>query len=90
MSSGKNVSVAALNVNSPKTGDNPKSYRRKKSNMKNLDKLQVRTDIDQEGFDYCFTKYSEYQEIKDPKFHELRQTYLEAREELASYVGWDH
>ncbi len=40
----------------------------------------------QEGFHYCFNSYSKYPEIKDEKFHELRQKYLEISKELEEYV----
>jgi len=40
----------------------------------------------QEGFHYCFNSYSKYPEIKDEKFHELRQKYLEVAKELEVYV----
>lgn len=43
--------------------------------------------INCEGFDYCFTHYSSWQEIKDKKFHELRLAYVEAREKLIEYTG---
>jgi len=45
--------------------------------------------VDQEGFDYAFTGYSEFKEVKDEKFHELRRDYLKAADELASYLGVD-
>jgi hypothetical protein len=39
-----------------------------------------------EGMDYCFENYSSFEEIEDPKFHELRESYLKASRELKSYV----
>jgi len=45
--------------------------------------------IDHEGFDYAFTGYSDYPEVEDEKFHELRLKYLEARQALADYIGVD-
>lgn len=39
-----------------------------------------------EGMHYCFKNYSSFEEIIDPKFHELREAYLKAASELKSYV----
>lgn len=43
--------------------------------------------IEYEGFDYAFTSYSHFDEIKDEEFHRLRNAYLDAREALSEYVG---
>lgn len=43
--------------------------------------------VDNEGFDYTFKHYSEFPEIKDKKFHNLRREYLAARDALAEYIG---
>ena len=40
----------------------------------------------EEGFHYCFAHYSRWPEIKDEKFHQLREAYLKAAEELKKYV----
>jgi hypothetical protein len=40
-----------------------------------------------ESFDYCFNGYSDWKEIKDEKFHKLRQEYLKAAKELEAYVN---
>lgn len=40
-----------------------------------------------EGFDYCWRAYSNFEEIKDDKFHELRKTYVEAADALEKYVN---
>jgi len=42
--------------------------------------------MDGEGFDYCFMHYSEWKEIKDPEFHELRKAYMKAAKALQKYV----
>jgi hypothetical protein len=42
--------------------------------------------IDNDGFNYCFAEYNEFEEIKDKKFHELRKAYVKAKEELELYV----
>lgn len=54
---------------------------------KELDK--VRDTIENESFDYAFVHYSDFAEVKDPEFHKLRETYVEAREALADYLGID-
>lgn len=44
--------------------------------------------IDNEGFDYAFRHYTDFKDtVKDEKFHELRQAYLNAQKALAEYVG---
>ena len=42
--------------------------------------------MEQEGFHYCFNSYSKFPEIKDEKFHELREKYLEVAKELEQYI----
>lgn len=43
--------------------------------------------IEHEGFDYAFTCYSHFEQVKDEKFHDLRNKFLNARDELAEYLG---
>lgn len=43
--------------------------------------------MNEEGFDYCFQSYSNWKEIKDEKFHQLREAYLKAAKELEEYVN---
>jgi hypothetical protein len=45
--------------------------------------------IECEGFDYCFTDYSNWEEIKDKKFQCLREKYANAAKELKEYVLGD-
>jgi hypothetical protein len=40
----------------------------------------------EEGFDYCFDGYSNWEEIKDERFHQLRKNYLEAAANLRQYI----
>lgn len=54
-------------------------------NGKQLD--YVRDTVENEGFHYCFTGYSDFQDIKDDEFHKLRKAYVEAAEKLADYLG---
>lgn len=42
--------------------------------------------IENEGFDYAFVNYSNFEEIEDEEFHRLRIAYKEARAELEAYV----
>ena len=44
---------------------------------------------DGEGADYLWRHYSDWKEIKDKKFHELRKAYIKAAEALDKYVGLD-
>lgn len=39
-----------------------------------------------EGFHYCFVNYSSFSEIKDEKFHQLREAYLQVATKLENYV----
>jgi hypothetical protein len=39
-----------------------------------------------EGVDYCFKHYSSFEEIKDEKFHELRNKFLTSLDEIQNYV----
>jgi hypothetical protein len=45
--------------------------------------------IENEGFDYTFTKYSVFEDVKDLQFHLLRNAYLDAAQNLADYIGID-
>jgi len=45
--------------------------------------------IECEGFDYCFVHYTDFSDITDKKFHELRNKYLDARTKLADYIGFE-
>lgn len=42
--------------------------------------------IAEEGMDYTFNDYSEFLEIEDKRFHELRLAYLAAGNELQKYI----
>jgi hypothetical protein len=43
--------------------------------------------INQEGFDYCFRKYSNFKEFDDADFHKLRLEYIKAADRLEAYVN---
>jgi hypothetical protein len=55
--------------------------------MKAKDRKYVRSVIDNEGFDYAFRHYTDFLDIKDKQFHELREAYVKAANALAEYVG---
>ncbi len=54
--------------------------------MNEEDKEYVFESTRQEGFDYCFWGWSSFEEIKDERFHDLRKSYLAARQELLDYI----
>jgi len=43
--------------------------------------------MNEEGFHYCFTYYSSFNEIKDAEFHKLRLQYLKSAELLEEYIN---
>lgn len=51
------------------------------------DKEYIDGVVETEGFDYGFKHYTNFPDIKDKKFHQLRKAYLAAREELVNYCG---
>jgi hypothetical protein len=57
----------------------------KKELIENFEYLINR--INQEGFHYCFHHYSNFEEIDDEKFHELRREYLKVSKELENYIN---
>lgn len=59
------------------------------SKMKVKDAEYVLQRINQEGFDYCFKHYSDFDEIKDSHFHHLREKYLESAKELEDYLNYE-
>jgi hypothetical protein len=47
----------------------------------------IESRIEKEGFHYAFVGYSDFEEVEDAKFHELRKKYLEATKELGEYMN---
>lgn len=46
--------------------------------------------VDAEGFDFGIRLYTDFtQRVKDERFHELRDRYIDAAEALAGYIGID-
>lgn len=39
-----------------------------------------------EGFHYCFINYSDWREIEDDHFHQLRKQYIELSKKITLYV----
>ena len=59
-----------------------------KNNVKRIEYLDnVQYRMNEEGFDYCFDGYSNWSEIKDQKFHDLRQAYLKSKSKLEEYIN---
>ncbi len=54
--------------------------------MKPEDKEYVSGKINNEGFHYCFVSFSDFKEIEDEKFHELRLNYLDAIIKIKNYL----
>lgn len=50
----------------------------------------LRSKVEQEGFDYCFTGYSDFLDIKDDEFHTFRKAYCDAAEALKKYLRVDN
>jgi len=47
---------------------------------------RVQYRMDEEGFVYCFERYSHWDKIKDEEFHRLRKEFLRTMEELRNYI----
>lgn len=45
--------------------------------------------VDNEGFDYAFCDYSNFEEIKDEEFHKLRVAYKAATKRLKDAIGFN-
>lgn len=53
---------------------------------RNEDLYYILARIENEGFDYCFRHYSNFEEIDDVEFHRLRLAYISAANELEEYI----
>lgn len=42
--------------------------------------------LDNEGFEYAVRHYSDWKELEDETFHELRQNYIDATKRLEEYI----
>ena len=46
--------------------------------------------MNEEGFHYCFTKYSKWDEVKDEFFQYLLKEYKRTASELETYINCKH
>ena len=44
--------------------------------------------MEDEGIEYCFKHYSDWKEINDEKFHELRIKLIETMNEIEKYIDY--
>jgi hypothetical protein len=56
----------------------------KHEELENWKSLQYR--IREEGIEYCFKHYSDFSEIEDEQFHQLRNSMLEIMDLVDMYV----
>lgn len=54
--------------------------------MTKSEKKYISSVIANEGFDYTFIHYSNFEEVKDKKFQELRNAYVSARKEFHAFL----
>ena len=54
------------------------------NNLEDWESVKYR--IENEGIDYCFESYSNWDEIKDEEFHRLRLGFLQYMKEIREYV----
>jgi hypothetical protein len=59
----------------------------KGNRMTNEEKTYVQEVVEDEGFESAFIDYTDFAEIEDLKFHELRQNYILAQEALSDYIN---
>ena len=44
--------------------------------------------VDNEGFDYAFCDYSDFEEIKDAEFHKVREEYKKVARKLKEIIDF--
>lgn len=54
--------------------------------LNKTDKEDLLSLMENEGAEYAFIDYSQFEYIKDKVFHDLRQNYIEAYKSLISYI----
>ena len=59
---------------------------KKKTRLGDEEGHDLRSRIDEEGFDYAIVDYSSWREIRDVRFHALRKRYIATRHALDAYV----
>lgn len=57
--------------------------------MKKKEKKEVLEVIEQEGFEYAFLHYTDFADIEDEKFHDLRKEFIKAAQKLTVYIGYN-
>lgn len=55
--------------------------------MTKRDRNRLLAQIENDGAEYALVFYSNWQSVKDEKFHELRDAFLKARADLLFYVS---
>jgi len=50
------------------------------------EKEDIQSTIENEGFEYTFIDYSDFENIKDKEFHKLRLDYIKAFKALEKYI----
>ena len=58
------------------------------NSMKIKDRKYVVQTIEQEGFEYVFMNYSNFEDIEDEEFHKLINEYKNSAKNLANYIGY--
>ena len=59
---------------------------KEKYNLKKADREMLRHKIEDEGFDYCFTEYSNWEEITDPEFRVKIAAYQKSKKDFVDYL----
>lgn len=58
-----------------------------KNIMRQQDAESIMSIIETEGFDNTFNHYTTFRDIGDHRFHELRQAYVDASQQLKDYLA---
>lgn len=57
--------------------------------MDEVERQHVIGIIEDEGFEYAFVDYTDFEFVSDEKFHQLRAAYLDARNALVDYLDFE-
>lgn len=55
--------------------------------MTKEDREYLQDRINEDGFYYTFESYSDFSEVEDKVFHELREQFLDAADKLKEYIN---
>jgi hypothetical protein len=81
------ITIIAITKLPAQEQDAPQHEEREFQNlMRPHDAESILSIIDTEGFDAAFRHYSNYRDISDPQFHQLKANYIDAARELLDYV----